>query len=244
MGRSAEHMCVLDTCACVASTDKRLQVVATVATYFNPAKTQGAMMEANLFMVWASGYALIVCIGSMLTAVWLNDLDHHVLSHFVVVMVWLVGSLGILAWMKVKVSNAQFGSACSMVALIVSSVVCKEGSIHDGVFQTEAITSIFRIVFLGTAISNAVCFLLWPGSATSKLQGDINKTLESFSTLIELLTSSFLNEEVHGKISDDSIRTAIEAHRTSFTALKASLSAARLELWDYRIQGTQAAYDQ
>jgi hypothetical protein len=94
-------------------------VIATVATYYNPAKTLGAMFEADIFMLWASLFAFIACLGSMTTAVVLNDLGLHDTSHVVVVGAWLVGSMGLLAWMKVKVSNAQFGSACSMVALIV-----------------------------------------------------------------------------------------------------------------------------
>jgi hypothetical protein len=46
------------------------------------------------------------------------------------------------------------------------------------------------------------------------------------------------------RISDDAIKTAIETHRSSFVALQTSLSAAKLELWDYRIQRTHKAYDE
>lgn len=46
------------------------------------------------------------------------------------------------------------------------------------------------------------------------------------------------------RISEDAIKSAIDTHRTSFIALKASLDAAKLELWDYRIQRTQKAYDE
>ena len=85
-------------------------VIATVATYYNPAKTLGAMFEADIFMLWASLFAFIACMGSMGTAVVLNDLGWHDTSHVVVVGFWLVGSMGLLAWSKVKVGNAQFGS--------------------------------------------------------------------------------------------------------------------------------------
>lgn len=85
-------------------------VIATVATYYNPAKTLGAMFEADIFMLWASLFAFFVCIGSMATAVVLNDLGWHDTSHLAVVVIWLMGSMGLLAWMKVKVGNAQFGS--------------------------------------------------------------------------------------------------------------------------------------
>lgn len=45
-------------------------------------------------------------------------------------------------------------------------------------------------------------------------------------------------------ISDEILRKSIDAHRASFTALKTSLGAAKLELWDYRIQRTMTNYDQ
>ncbi|CAD6565032.1 MAG: hypothetical protein CYPHOPRED_005032 [Cyphobasidiales sp. Tagirdzhanova-0007] len=216
-------------------------VIATVATYYNPAKTLGAMIEADLFMLWASAFALVTAFGSMATAVLLNKVASQTLSHIVIVVFWLSGAMGLVAWMKVKVSNTQFGSACSMVALIISSVICKEGSVHMGVFQVDTISQTFATVILGTVISNIVCFLVWKGSATSKLQGDINKTLESFATLLDLLSRSFLSEDT--LVSEDTLKKAIDAHRSSFTALQISLEAAKLELWDNRIQQTQRAYD-
>lgn len=45
-------------------------------------------------------------------------------------------------------------------------------------------------------------------------------------------------------ISDETLKKSIDAHRASFTALKTSLGAAKLELWDYRIQRTMRNYDQ
>ena len=55
-------------------------------------------------------------------------------------------------------------------ALDRTSVICKEGSIHAGVFQLQTISQTFATVFLGTLISNIVCIFVWRGSATSKLQ--------------------------------------------------------------------------
>ena len=85
-------------------------VIATVATYYNPAKTLGSMFEADIFMLWASSFALIACLGTMGSAYILEDAGHHKTSHLVVVWIWLVGAMGLVAWMKAKMSNAQFGS--------------------------------------------------------------------------------------------------------------------------------------
>lgn len=85
-------------------------VIATVATYYNPAKTLGAMVEADIFMLYGSFFAFLVCIGSMATASIMESAGLHTASHWILVIVWLMGSMGLVAWMKVKVSNAQFGS--------------------------------------------------------------------------------------------------------------------------------------
>ena len=91
-------------------------VIATVATYYNPAKTLGAMIEADLFMLWASAFALVTAFGSMATAVLLNKVASQTLSHIVIVVFWLSGAMGLVAWMKVKVSNTQFGSVSSLTS--------------------------------------------------------------------------------------------------------------------------------
>lgn len=87
-------------------------------------------------MLWASLFAFLVALGSMATSTILNDIDQHTASHVVSVL-WLMAAMGLIAWMKVKVSHPQFGSvslhlvesspwlmclllqACSMVALIL-----------------------------------------------------------------------------------------------------------------------------
>lgn len=89
-------------------------------------------------MLWASLFAFITALGSMATATLLNDINQHSLSHVISVL-WLMVAMGLVAWMKVKLSHPQFGSvrvvsvacngrvlmkcsvikACSMVALIL-----------------------------------------------------------------------------------------------------------------------------
>ena len=82
---------------------------------------------------------------------------------------------------------------------------------------------------MGTAISNLVCFSLWPQSATYNLQVDMTKTLDSFSTLLGMITSIFLLEEPIRKPSHEKMQRAVENHQSSFTSLKKSLAEARSE---------------
>lgn len=217
-------------------------VIATVSVYYNPAKSVGAMLEADVFMLWAATLAVSVCCISMATAVWLNGEDLEWLSHLVVLVGFFTTSCGFIAFMKQRVGKATFGSACSMAAMILSVVITKEGAIHLGYFEGGVILQLLMIVFLGTLISNLVCFLLFRGSATTLLQGNLNKTLDSFATLLVMLTKTFLLEDDLAT-SDARLQKAKAAHEASFTELKSAFEEAKLELFDPRIQRSVCVYE-
>ena len=73
-------------------------------------------------MLWASLFAFLTALGSMATATLLNDLDQHSLSHAVSVL-WLIIAMGLVAWMKVKVSHPQFGSVRRFALLSFKTVL-------------------------------------------------------------------------------------------------------------------------
>jgi hypothetical protein len=85
------------------------------------------------------------------------------------------------------------------------------------------------IVFIGAIVSNFVCLCIWPQSATSNLQTTMAKSLDSFSTLMRLLTNTFLLEEPLTQPSDSKLQRAIESHQSSFTSLKRNLDEAQSE---------------
>lgn len=215
--------------------------IATVAVYYNPAKSVGAMLEADLFMLWAACFAVSICCLSMGTAVWLNRHELEGLSHMIVLAVFFAGSCGFIAFMKQRVGKATFGSACSMAALILSVVLTKEGAVHLNYFEGGIILQLLFIVFLGTFISNLVCFTVFRGSATTLLQANVNRSLDSFGTLLIMLTKAFLLED-DVSASDSRIQKATLAHGASFTELKAAFEEAKLELFDPRIQRSVNVY--
>jgi hypothetical protein len=57
----------------------------------------------------------------------------------------------------------------------------------------------------------------------------MTKTLDSFSTLLGMITDTFLLEEVFRQPSQEKIQRAAETHQASFTLLKKSLAEARSE---------------
>ena len=78
----------------------------------------------------------------------------------------------------------------------VDAILQVRNSMHPEISLTCQYQMLY-IVAIGTGISTLVCIFIWRGSSTSKLQGDINKTLESFATLLNMISKTFLLELVH-----------------------------------------------
>lgn len=108
----------------------------------------------------------------------------------------------------------------------------------------ETLLQVFSVVLVGTLISNVVCFTLWPKSATDNLQLNMTKTLDSFTTLLGMVTNTFLLEEPIRQPSQDKIHKAVENHQASFTSLKKNLEEAKSEWFSgLRGQGGKAYED-
>jgi hypothetical protein len=74
--------------------------VATATVFFNPAKTLGAMMEASLYGWGYAIFALVICLGSMLTTDFLFDQNMLLTAHVLSLGFWLTGSTFIVAFLK------------------------------------------------------------------------------------------------------------------------------------------------
>ncbi|KAI0032892.1 Fusaric acid resistance protein-like-domain-containing protein [Vararia minispora EC-137] len=197
-------------------------MVATVAVYFNPAKTLGGMLEADTYCLYSLAFVSFVSLGSMnlYWAIephpgweWLAD---------VLAILWVGVGMSCVAWIKVWMEKPTFNTACSMFSIILFIVVVKEGGLRT-------LASVSFIVFIGTCVSNLVCYTVWPQSATANLEKSMVKTLDSYSTLLKLVTNTFLLEEPAHRLSQEKIKNAVADHQASFTQLKKNLSEARSE---------------
>lgn len=109
--------------------------------------------------------------------------------------------------------------------------IVKEGGL-------EILLQVTAIVLTGSTISNLVCYFIWPQSATSNLQANMVKTLDSFSTVLSMLTKTFLLEDNTRSIVK--LQAAVENHQNSFTSLKKDLGEAQSE-WMYRDLNLESA---
>ena len=100
--------------------------------------------------------------------------------------------------------------------------VVKEGGL-------ETLLSVAKVVVVGSCITNFVCYTLWPQTAYSGLQNNITRTLDSFATLLDLLTKTFLISDNEVVVSQSHLQRAVNDHQSSFTSLKKNLTEARGE---------------
>lgn len=103
----------------------------------------------------------------------------------------------------------------------VSSIV-KEGGL-------ETLLEVSAIVLIGVLISNGVCFLFWPQHATRNLHKTMSQTLDSFSTLLTMITETFLLEEPLLLVSQAKLDQAAKNHQASFTKLRKDLNETQSE---------------
>ncbi|KAH9949028.1 Fusaric acid resistance protein-like-domain-containing protein [Amylocystis lapponica] len=197
-------------------------MVATVAVYYNPAKTLGGMVEADIFCTMGLLFAAFVSLSSM-SMFWFFEVQPgwEWLAD-VLVLLWIGLGMSGVAWMKVWMGKPTFNTACSMTSIILFIVVVKEGGV-------QTLLTISFIVLVGATISNVVCVLLWPQRATNNLKDTMTKTLQSFATLLGMLTETFLLEEPFHHLSHEKLKRAVESHQASFTSLKKSLVEAQSE---------------
>ncbi|WOO77198.1 uncharacterized protein LOC62_01G000785 [Vanrija pseudolonga] len=215
-------------------------MVATIVVYFNPARTKGGMILSTRYCIILAGLAAIV---SLISFGIIRLFDHWSPSNgtqwdwisemgdWAVCILCIGGAMGGLAWAKVWVGNPAFNTGCSMAAVTLFTVIVKEG----GMTKLE---EVLFIVIIGATITNLVSFLVFPVSATSRLQNSISKSLKSFSTLLDLLTSCFLLEKTVLRENRMTLAEAVKSHGAAFKSLKADLSEAKHErIIDPRVRG-------
>ncbi|KAI9496374.1 Fusaric acid resistance protein-like-domain-containing protein [Zychaea mexicana] len=221
-------------------------LVATATVFFNPAKSLGGMVEAAAYGWGYTLFALTTCLGSMITTDFFIDRGYFDIAHTLSLFIWLAGPTFVVAFLKAHWNKPPVATASSLCFIIIFIIVVREGSANHGDFNTTRIEQITSAVATGTVITVSACILIWPSSAAKKLNKDLDATLTSYRVLLKLLTKTFLlDEDLPEFTANKSLQTAIESHRSSFTALQKSLSEAKLEvMWNRQVRGRTGEYEQ
>ncbi|KAI7901238.1 Fusaric acid resistance protein-like-domain-containing protein [Cokeromyces recurvatus] len=221
-------------------------LVATATVFFNPAKTLGGMVEAAAYGWGYVLFAVIICLGSMITTDYFVDRNHYLTAHLISLFVWILGATFTISFLKAHWNKPPVATASSLCFITIFIIVVREGSVNRGDFDTTRIEQITTAVATGTFITVACCILFWPKSAAKKLRKDLESTLSSYRVLLKLLTKTFLlDADLPEFKANRTLQAAIEAHQASFTALQKSLKEAKLEaFWNSDMRGRCEEYDE
>ncbi|GAA5989203.1 hypothetical protein JCM10908_001207 [Rhodotorula pacifica] len=209
---------------------RNAHLVATIAVYFSPGRTVGAMIETDLYLAMGAIYALFLMAGSMGTAIALQAIGQIGVAHVIIPILWLGGGYALLAFAKITVNKPSFSTACSLVGLACSPIITKEGAFHIGRLETDSIERIVVITLIGSCISNLVCFVLWPQKATDKLARQTAQAIEAISGVFDATCSCFLTSGA-GAVPSVTRTTALEKLQGSLASMKSTLVHAKCEMF-------------
>ncbi|RPB29574.1 hypothetical protein L211DRAFT_26091 [Terfezia boudieri ATCC MYA-4762] len=213
-------------------------MAATIAVYFHPARTQGSMFQAIMYAFVVLIYSTFISVASMYTAEFFKNIQMLELGHAVILIVFCGGGLGFIGWVKQAMASPTVGTSCSLAAISCITILTREGSVQAGHFSWSKIEQVTTILFMAITACTAVALILWPSSAVDELRNSMVKSTDSFSTLLSIITKSFLTG------SEDMLlhSTYIEAckdHRLVFTSMSKKLIEAKYE---HYVKGTEKHY--
>ncbi|KAK9313902.1 Fusaric acid resistance protein-like-domain-containing protein [Lipomyces starkeyi] len=167
-------------------------LAATATVYFHASRSIGSMIEATMFAEIALLYSASLSVLSMLTARLFDELDHIVVGHAIVLLVFCAGGLGSIAFLKQKMKIATFNTACSLASVSFASILIHEGSIQRGDVSFSKMIQVSVIVNSGIVIATSVCFLVFPYMAIAKLKETSNKAMKTYANSLTTMTHNFI----------------------------------------------------
>lgn len=102
-------------------------MVATICVYFHPARSLGSMYQATLYAWIAFFYSTLVSVGSMALSSLFFDIGLIELGHALVLLIFCVGGLGLVGYVKQAKAHPTVSVACSLASISIITILVKEG---------------------------------------------------------------------------------------------------------------------
>ncbi|WPH00318.1 Hypothetical protein R9X50_00314300 [Acrodontium crateriforme] len=167
-------------------------MVASCTVWFHAARTIGSMHEATVLAVIALCFSGFISFTSMGISMLMADLDMLPIGHAIVLIVFLGGGLGFIAWTKLRLGQPLVNVATALASLGCISVLVKEGSVQAGTFSVVRPSQILFMVMMGVAIVTAVNILVFPTTARGQLNDDLEKNTDLLGEMLISITRAFL----------------------------------------------------
>ncbi|KAI1336802.1 Fusaric acid resistance protein-like-domain-containing protein [Xylariaceae sp. FL0016] len=214
-------------------------IVATIVTYFHPARSAGSQIEAVTIAVVAVCYAMFIGTCSMATSVLFYDrLDMQGLSYALILILFIGFGLGFVGWVKQRLNNPLVSVGASIASIGIITIITKEGSVHNGVFSNKKIIQYLKILLMATVISTLVNLLLWPVSARHTLRKSMRIASTSLGNMLSMISNGFLSGA-----EDDFTSKPFTTASSTFTSTLAQMNKnARESKYEYYLLGQERTY--
>lgn len=204
-------------------------MVATVTVWFHPARTIGSMHQATLLALLGFVYSAIVCFSSMAISMFFGANGLLGVGHAIVLVVFVGGGLGFVAWVKQHFSSPLVNVACSLASLGCITVLLKEGSVQAGTFSERRVLQVLLMVAEGILITTFVNLIL-PVTARHQLRKGIAKNTDLLGEVLISITRAFLaGREQY--IQDEYFTDLQREHQQSLVKMTNDLDEAKKELY-------------
>lgn len=210
----------------IGKIDTSKHMVATVTVWFHPARTIGSMHEGTILALIGFIYACFVSFTSMGLSMFFAMHDLLAVGHVIVLLVFLGGGLGFIAWTKQHFGHPLVNVACSLASLGCVSVLVKEGSVQAGSFDEERVVQILIMVIMGIFATTLVNLIVLPLKARRRLHQDFVKSTDQLGELLINITRAFLVGEE--EILNQGKQIARD-HEGTLTSMSKNLTEAQRE---------------
>lgn len=195
------------------------------------------MHEATILSFVAFCYAALISFGSMGVSIVFARYDLLLVGHIIVLVIFVAGGFGFMAWAKQRLANPLVNVATSLASLGCITILIREGSVQAGAFSTRRVTQVLGMVILGMLIASLVNFLILPTLARKKLSKEIELNTDLLAEKLISITRAFLNGR-EADLENDYYKKLNKEHASSLEAVKKNLIEAKREhyvLGDERI---------
>lgn len=214
-------------------------MVATITVYFHPARSVGSMFEAMFCAAVAFIYAAVVSFSSMGVSMFFGKtLDLIVLGHAIILIVFCGGGLGLVGWVKQRMSHPLANISCSLTSLALITVLTKEGAVQAARFSDDKITQVMLMILMGVAATTAVSFTVFPTSARRGLRSDLVTITDSFAEQLTLITRAFLSGSEEA-LQQKGYADAMDKYKKALSSMSKNLTESKHE---HYILGTEKEY--
>ena len=213
-------------------------MVATVTVWFFPSRTIGSMHEATVLALIALLYAGVISFASMGVSVFFAERHLLEVGKAIVLIVFLGGGLGFIAWVKQRMGHPLVNVATALASLGCIIILIREGSVQGGNFSVGKAAQVLCMVIVGIALTTAVNVILLPSLARKRLSKDVEKNTDLLGEMLISIARAFL----HGRemdLQDDYYKQLSSEHQDSLKAMHKNLGEAKRE---HLLLGSESVY--